>query len=228
MPKFCISCGSPMDESLKFCTKCGAQLGSPPAPAPTPVPAQTAVPPTAVGGAVPAAPPAAAGSPILKVIPIVVGVFAVVTVLGIGSCFYIGYRARKNLQERTNIDGSKSVRIQTDRGRVTIGEITGGEAAKTATVDIPPYPGATPTERGSAISVGGQRGISSQEYLTPDPVEKVVAFYKDKLSSKVSIVQAEGNAEFTFITENGISTVTIKHDEDAGKTQIVVAHMGKK
>ena len=224
MPKFCVSCGSSMDESLRFCTKCGAQLGSMPVPTSAPVPGHTPVQPTAVGGA----PPKTARSPLLKVLLIVVGFFAVVTVLGIGSCFYIGYRARRNFQESANIDGSKSVRIQTDRGRVTIGEITSGEAAKNATVDIPPYPGATPTERGSAISVGGQRGISSQEYLTVYPVEKVVAFYKDKLSSKASIVQAQGNAEFTLLTENGISTVTVKHDEDTGKTQIVIARMGKK
>ncbi len=233
MAKFCTRCGSPVEETLKFCPKCGAQLGALSAPAPaaagaTPTARPPAQPPA---GAAAGAPAAKAGSPILKIILIVLGLFAFVTVVGIGSCFYVGYRVKKKAEEvkqTFKVDESgKSVTINTPSGAITLGEKKGGEAAKTATVDVPPYPGSTPTEGGGGISVGGQGGFSTQEYVTADPVDKVLTFYKDKFGSRINIVEAEGNAEFTLMTSNGMNTVTITRDADAGKTKISIAHVGK-
>jgi hypothetical protein len=50
-------------------------------------------------GPTPGTAPAKSGSAILKIIVALLAFFALVTVLGIGSCFYVGYRVRKKARE---------------------------------------------------------------------------------------------------------------------------------
>ncbi len=78
MAKFCTSCGSPLEETSKFCMKCGTPAGAPSGPAEAPGGPASARPPAAPAAGVVAAgaPPAAkAGSPVLKIVLIVVGHF---------------------------------------------------------------------------------------------------------------------------------------------------------
>ena len=103
----------------------------------------------------------------------------------------------------------------------------GSEAASLATVDVPPYPGSSATEAGGDFTFGGKGGISSQEYETPDSVEQVVAFYKDKFGSKIRIQESGGNAMFTLSTTGGLTTVTITREEDGGVTKINISRISK-
>jgi hypothetical protein len=231
MPKFCTSCGSPMEESMKFCPKCGAQLGAPSAPAPA-APA-AAAPPSAAPTAAPipgapgvAAPAVKAGSPILKIVLIVVGVLVLIGAIGTVTCVYFAYKARQRLtgmvetaKTMTSRQGTPEISLQ--KG----GE--GSEAEAAATVDVPPYPGATATEGGGQFSFGGAGGISSQEYETSDTIEQVLAFYKEKLGSKIRVQESEGNAMFTLTTKTGLTTVTLTRDAEAEKTKITISRMGK-
>ncbi len=75
MSQFCISCGKPIAEGAGFCTGCGARQSG-----------------TAAGTGTPATPAATKSSPVLKIVAIVVGIFALIAVIGIGSCVFIAYR----------------------------------------------------------------------------------------------------------------------------------------
>jgi zinc-ribbon domain len=79
MSQFCISCGKPIAEGAPFCTGCGARQSG-----------------TAAGTGTPAAPK---GSPVLKIIVIVVGIIALIGVIGIGSCVFIAYRFRHKAEQ---------------------------------------------------------------------------------------------------------------------------------
>ncbi len=91
---FCVKCGTPAaDDKTKFCPKCGAPLS---APAGSLAPREPApVPPSASAGT----PPAKSGSPIVKIVVAVLALLALVAVLGIGSCFYIGYKMKKKVTQ---------------------------------------------------------------------------------------------------------------------------------
>jgi hypothetical protein len=216
MARFCTSCGSPMEESLKFCPNCGAQVGAPAAPAPAAAPA----------AGVAATPAAKAGSPLLKIVLIVVGIVVFLGVVGMVTCGYFAYKAKQKLSGM--VEATKTVTSSESTPEVSLeqgGE--GSEAEAAATVDVPPYPGATATEGGGQFSFGGKGGISSQEYETADSVDQVLAFYKDKLGSKAHIQESEGKAILTLATKNGLSTVTISREAGAEKTKITIGRFGK-
>ncbi len=98
---FCAQCGSAIG-AVKFCSKCGARVpeaaGTAPAP-PAPSPAQPARPLTPAPNPPVAQPVAQGGNVLMKVL---VGflVFILLIVLAVmGSCVYIGYRAKKKADE---------------------------------------------------------------------------------------------------------------------------------
>ncbi len=98
---FCAQCGSPVGAG-KFCSKCGARL--PEAPGATPVPpASPSVQPlpTATSATnAPLARPATQGSNVLMKVLVGFLVFILLVVLAVmGSCVYIGYRAKKKADE---------------------------------------------------------------------------------------------------------------------------------
>jgi hypothetical protein len=229
MAKFCTSCGSPLEETSKFCMKCGTPAGAPSGPAEAPGGPASAPPPVApAAGAVAAgAPPAAkAGSPVLKIVLIVVGIFVLIGVAGLVTCGYFAYKMKQKFggvveSARTPSSERGTPEVQLEKGGA------GSEAEAAATVDVPPYPDATATEGGGQFSFGGKGGISSQEYETSDSVDQVLAFYKDKLGSKARIQESEGKAILTLVSKNGLSTVTITRAADAEKTKITIARLGK-
>jgi len=97
---FCAQCGSPVG-AVKFCSKCGARVPEAPAAAPTPPapsPAQSPRPSMPAPPAV--AQPAAQGGNVLMKILVGFLVFILLIVLAVmGSCVYIGYRAKKKADE---------------------------------------------------------------------------------------------------------------------------------
>lgn len=224
MARFCTHCGSPAEESLKFCPQCGTQLSAPTPPvAAAPASTRPAAP---VAAGAPAAAPAKSGSPILKIILALIGFFVLVSMLGIGACVYVAYKARQKAAQFTEAARRSAPSFGTPEIRMEKGG-KGSEAAASATQDVPPYPGSTPTQGGGELSAGGLGGISGQEFETSDPTEKVVAFYKDKFGSKINIELSEGNARFTLVTSSGVTTVQVTRDEDAGKTRIRISRIGR-
>ena len=236
MAKFCTKCGSPLSDEVQFCTNCGASVAAPPAtpaaappvapPAAAPAVSAAPVAPESAAPAVAAAPAAKAGSPVVKIVLIVVGVLILLTALGIGSCVYVVYRLKQ--RGGTIIQSATSGRTSYGTPEVQIEKGgAGSEAEEVALKDVPPYPGATATEAGGNLGVAGF-GIAGQEYTTADAVDKVVAFYKEKLGKKLVIREAEGNASMTLNTGGGgMTTITVTRDEQAGQTKINIMRIGK-
>lgn len=234
MARFCTKCGSAVGEGMQFCMNCGATLPTQPAapgqaqaapPARAAAPPPPSVAPAGPSGVAPA-PAAKPASPVLKIILVIVAIFAFITVASLGTCVYIGYKAKQRATQfaaaaRRAAANMGSPEVHLEKG----GAGTGGEMA--ATQEVPPYPGSTPTEGGGNLSFGGMGGISGQEFVTDDPIDKVVAFYKDKLGSRITVQQSEGNAMFQLTSNRGLTTVTMTRDESAGKTKINIARIGK-
>jgi zinc-ribbon domain len=104
MAQFCTKCGTPAPSGVKFCPKCGSaipsQASAPSAPQPSaPAPAQA--PPPAAPSPVTAAPAAKAASSggLVKIVIAVVGFFVFVGVLGVGTCVYVGYKAKQKFEK---------------------------------------------------------------------------------------------------------------------------------
>ncbi len=93
MARFCQNCGTASQEGQSFCANCGAPFASAPPPAPVPVQPVYTPPPAPAGSS--------GNSGFLKVILIVLGIFMLLAILGIGSCVYVGYRIKKKAEEFT-------------------------------------------------------------------------------------------------------------------------------
>lgn len=129
MALFCTHCGNPIKEGALFCIKCGAPAPTPPAlrpAAPPPVPvAPTLIP--AAAAPPPAPQPKSGGNLFLKIVAVVLGFIALATVVGIGSCVYIGYRVKKKA------DQVQQAYRSNDLGKIAEvlgGKSTGGGAHK--------------------------------------------------------------------------------------------------
>ena len=222
MAKFCTSCGSAAQEDMKFCLNCGKPIGTPATasagPAPSGVPSRPSVP---AGNQ--ATPVAKNSSPVLKIVLIVVGVIVLLGVLSTATCVYFAYRAKQKAEAM--IETAKTMSMQgTPEVNLEAGE--GSEAAKSATADVPPYPGSIAVEAGGNLSFG-DASIGSQQYETEDSVDKVIAFYKEKFGNQLKVQQAGGNAMLQLSTKTGLTTVTISREEEANKTRISLTRIGK-
>ena len=232
MARFCTRCGSPVGDELSFCMNCGAQVAAPPSSPEVrqPVAASpTATGPTSASAATPTAAPAKKTSPVVKIVLVVVAFFAFITVAGIGACVYIGYRAKRAVERTIQMDESgKSLKIQTPQGEIKLGEHPAKEGDTVAGVPI--YPGATALEGGGQFSLGDKFQIGGQDFLTTDPVDKVVDFYKEKYGSKLSIAENAGHYRLAIESADeqhaGVATIDVFEDEQSGKTKITIAHMG--
>jgi hypothetical protein len=89
MAAFCVSCGAPLAEGVKFCSKCGATVQAAPAAS---VSAAPSAPPTA-------APASGGSSTAVKIIIGVLAVFVFLSLLVAGSCFYVAYRVKNKAHE---------------------------------------------------------------------------------------------------------------------------------
>ncbi len=212
MTRFCASCGSPVEDTENFCTKCGAQMSVAPA-------AARAVPSTSPA-------PAKKGGPLLKVLAALAAILALFIIVGVAGSLYFVHKAKEKVasiveENRAKKSGEEKPKIRLEEGGA------GSKAAMDATIDVPAYPGSTPT-KGNVLSAGPVGAVSSQEYETADSVEKVFAFYKEKFGSKIRVIEDfAGKVEFTYMSSTSVTTVTIAHDSGSGKTKITIGHMGK-
>jgi outer membrane protein OmpA-like peptidoglycan-associated protein len=157
---FCAQCGSQVG-AVKFCAKCGARLAEAPGAAPMPV-AQTSLPAAPVPNP-PGAQPAAQGSGVLMKILVGFLVFILLIVLAVmGSCVYIGYRAKKKADEIRQ--AYKSNDLNKLAGALGVGTSkgasgsshgpsdSGGDASSTsAALSFPAWTSAAGTESGIKI-----------------------------------------------------------------------------
>ncbi|HKD03771.1 MAG TPA: zinc-ribbon domain-containing protein [Terriglobales bacterium] len=87
MAAFCVSCGSALGEGARFCPKCGTAVES-----------ETVMAPPLVNAPAPTAGPIPRGggsNTAVKVIFVILGVIMFIGLLGLGTCFYLGYRVKQ-------------------------------------------------------------------------------------------------------------------------------------
>jgi hypothetical protein len=196
--------------------------GAPAAPPYQPVAAQyqPVAAPYAVAPQPVAVPPKSGGSSALKIILIIVGVFAFLIVMVVAVVGYGVYKVRKAM----HVDPATGAMTMNAPGFAMNADSGIKFTADELGTDI--YPGAEPSKSGNLrMNIAGN-SIISATFLTSDPKNKVVDFYKDKLGSDATSMDFGGSAILTEKkSDKDQITVTIaQSNQSDGKTQIHIQH----
>jgi zinc-ribbon domain len=217
---FCNSCGASIAPGMRFCNKCGAAiLASSPAPAVTPAAAAGAPPPVAAGAPMGSSPAPTSGGGALKAILIVVGVIALVAILGLASITFFAWRVAHRTHFHQEGD---NVKVETPFGTV---ETTKDpqDAARNLGVDL--YPGAQVMKEGSTTVAFGNIHSAALTFETSDSVDKVCSFYKPKFpNAMVMTTQAD---QCSIVSNDQKNMITISAKIQNGKTRIVITNVSK-
>lgn len=126
--------------------------------------------------------------------------------------------------------GGTSVKLDTGKGKVEISSPKGSvklqnKAPTESQLGVPVYPNAKFIENSSGSYTQGQESVAAAGFTTDDSIDKVVAWYKSKLSGKpqfTDLSTAEGGM-LSFQSGNEIKSVLIAPStEFKGKTGIVI------
>ena len=142
--------------------------------------------------------------------------------------------------------GEKKVTVETEEGAVEVTEengevtMTGEEGEKVTTEEvseddlgIPIYPGSK-VQEGTAASVTTETADGTESGAlavleTDDPISKVIAWYKDKLSGETGFtdtsmaMEGEEIGMFSFQDGDLLKSVIIGTSDETGKTEIVLS-----
>ncbi len=196
MAAFCTRCGAAIAPNVQFCTACGAPVGA--ASAPQPAYGQPVVVPVQ---------PAPSGSSAVKIILIVVGVIVGLGLLSAMAFMFGVWR----LSRTVHVGRTGDVVVATPNGTVSTGDAS---AVSEADLGVPIYPGASRREGGMQItSVTGS--MVTVVFSTPDPVSKVVDFYRTKLGDNTSVIQS-GTGAVISAGEQNKQGVVITIGSDSG------------
>ena len=236
----CAKCGSTFLDNVERCPVCGAPAtpsaaAQPAAPAYQPV---APVPPAAGQGtysavpaqysAMPAQPPAMPAQPLaapaksggaLKVVLIIVAVFVVLGILGLGIVGYTVYRIGHAVRQAATGEHA----IVTPAGTFSANSLKAPTASELG-VDI--YPGAK-ADRGGASMTTPSGSVMTAIFVTTDSKEQVVNFYKAKLGSSASVFDMNNTAMISSKKgeqESVMITVSEKDSQADGKTRISIVH----
>jgi hypothetical protein len=168
----------------------------------------------------PNAQPPKQGSSAVKIILIIV---AVIVCLGIAVVGVVGYGIYRV---------SKSVHKDLTTGKVTIdtpgGAISAISDAKLTESDLGTaiYPGAEQAKGSAKLNFGAGPMVTGV-FLTSDPREKVVEFYKDQLGSGAQDMES-GDSALLMLTKANKEAINITISQRAGqfdgKTRITILH----
>jgi len=157
----------------------------------------------------------------MKIILIILGIFAFLILLVVCGLAYACHRVKQAIQVDSKT-GATSMSIpgmsmSADSGM----KFTSSELG----IDI--YPGAEPAKSGNMrMNIAGSSVVSAS-FLTSDPKEKVVDFYKDKLGSNSSSMDFGESAILTMKksdTDSVSVTITQQANQNNGQTQIHIQH----
>ena len=161
-------------------------------------------------------PPTTSGNTVLKIVLIVVGVFVLLGVMVAGVIGIGVYKIAKNAHK----DSSGNVSISTPGGSITAGQSANVSAADLG-VDL--YPGAT-TGEGSMNMKTPNGSMVTAVYLSPDPSDKIVGFYKEKLGDQASIVQTS-NGTVLSAGEKDKDSIVITITPEGSSSKIAIVHV---
>lgn len=169
------------------------------------------------------------GSNVLAIVLLTLALIVVVSGLAVWVGFH--YLVRNfRVHERDAAGGGKQVSISTPFGGIHVDQ---GKGVNEASLGLPLYPGAKQvTDNGSAsISLGLPDSNSMHlvvgKFETPDPPDKVEAFYHNRLGSEVTKFTArdrEGKTVFEMKHNDDEKVVALKSIDDG--TRIELVHVG--
>jgi len=205
-----------------------AQIAAGPGSAPPPV-----VPAARVATPV-AAPKSSSGSPVLKIVLGVLAVIALLTVVSVGAGVYYYYHVVKpkmvQIENRVHATfpvpaGTREVHTEPPPpAPAAAAPVPGQDNGPVVAAGVPIYPGATAKEGGGEVSVGG---LKVQQYTTDDSVDKVAAFYKDKMGPNAIFTQSGGSALVQLSGSDGVISITISSNSDNAKTAFTISSITK-
>lgn len=163
---------------------------------------------------------------------VLLAVLAVALVLIFSAVYFGGrYLARNvniNVRERGD---QKTVQIQTPGGEVNI---NASKEGATKPIDLPIYPGALRRKKGASLSIDlpheGGKSMVVQAYETPDPVDRVVEWYRQELGPKFSMESGHGRKgeAIVFQSEDKERHRLVAIKSEGNVTQIVLTVVGEK
>jgi hypothetical protein len=170
---------------------------------------------------IPAPAPKSGGA--LKVVLIVLGVFAAVVVLLFGLLAYGCYHIAHSFAHSVN--GKSTITIPGG------GSVSTNDSATPAELGTDIYPGAKAVHGGSKISMPNG-SIITGVFGTQDSVQQVEAFYKDKFgSTAVDYGSGEGAMVSKKVADKESINVTITANKSANadyKTKFIIMHTAAK
>jgi hypothetical protein len=209
---FCNKCGATIGAGTRFCNQCG-----------TPILAST-IPGPATGTTIPTAPvqvsPTQGSNSALKVVLIIVGIVAVLGVLGLASAGFVAWRIAHHT--RVHQEGD-NVKVETPFGNVETTKDP-DEVAGNLGVDL--YPGAEIRKNGAASTSFGPIHTVAVTADTDDPVDRVSAFYKSKFPNAMVTTSDSGHCTIVSNDHKNIVTINIEAAGDKTKIQISTVHKG--
>jgi hypothetical protein len=135
-------------------------------------------------------------------------------------------------------DQGKNVDIQTPVGEIKVNQNPNRASG------LPVYPGSTPSSQDSHANVevsSGEAGVgvAVENYLTADSLDKVTAWYAQRLGSsftretkgndiKVHGMSVTTDADMTFSDDHGDSTRTVVLTQKDDKVEITLVRAGKR
>jgi len=161
-------------------------------------------------------PPTTSGNTVLKIVLIVIGVFVLLGVIVAGVIGVGVYKMAKSVHK----DSSGNVSINTPGGSITTG-LNANVTAADLGVDL--YPGAT-TGEGSMNMKSPNGSMVTAVYLSPDPSDKIVSFYKEKLGDQASIVQTS-NGTVLSAGQKDKDNIVITITSDGSSSKITIVHV---
>jgi len=203
---FCNSCGTTLQPGAKFCSKCGATLPIAMPGVPT---ATTSAPPT----------PGQSNNAV-KIVLIIVAVLVGLGIIGAATTGFVAWRLAHGTHVETS-DGK--VRVETPLGTVVSSDDS-EDAIKRLGVDV--YPNARVLKGSAATIAAGNVHTVAAEFESDDPPERVADFYKSKLPHANVTVSDEKN--FSIVSTEGHSFVTVNIEAEDGKTKIHIANVSGK
>jgi hypothetical protein len=166
----------------------------------------------------------------VKIVLVVVAVLILLGLLCAGACVYFMYRAKQGvakLEKQAHVTfpmpaGTPEVHLRPAAPAAA----PSPPAGPIVDTGVPTYPGATAIGGGGQMTMGTS-AVKTQQYTTSDSVDKVVAFYKDKLGPTAMVTQSGGQALVQVAGTNGLINVAIAPDSSSGKTKISISNITK-
>ncbi len=230
MAGFCTKCGTVLSGDTAFCTKCGAPVGataaSTPAtsgstpqaytPQPYVPPASNAPMTSTYAQPVAVAAPVKGGPSALKIILIIVAVFVGLGILCVAGIMFGIYRVSKAV----HVSSNGGVEVSTPGGTFS----AGNTSVSSSDLGVDLYPGATQQQGAVKVSTPNGTAITAA-YVTSDPMDKVVDFYKEKLGPSASVFQSDKSAVLSLTSDDKKTSVMVTiSSETPGQTKIGILH----